>query len=99
MIQGKTGPKPCERCEAPGVRRTRYRIVVKDELDERYASAFEGMRVDSTDGQTVITGTITDQSHLHGLLDRIDALGLELISVEPDLTAASDGDDMKAKNS
>jgi len=66
------------------VRRSRYRVVVREELDERYASAFEGMRVDSADGQTVITGTITDRSHLHGLLERIDALGLELISVEPE---------------
>ena len=66
------------------MRRTRYRVVVNEELDERYASAFEGMRVDSAEGQTVISGTITDQSHLHGLLERIDALGLELISVEPE---------------
>jgi hypothetical protein len=66
------------------MRHTRYRVVVKEELDERYASAFDGMRVDSGDGQTVITGTVTDRSHLHGLLERIDALGLELISVEPE---------------
>ena len=66
------------------MQRTRYRVVVRGELDERYASAFDGMRVVSADGQTVITGTVTDQSHLHGLLERIDSLGLELISVEPD---------------
>jgi len=66
------------------MRRTHYRVVVRAELDERYASAFEGMRVESANGQTVITGTVTDQSHLHGLLERIDSLGLELISVEPD---------------
>jgi len=65
------------------MRRTRYRVVVREELDERYASAFEGMHVEPAHGQTVITGTITDRSHLHGLLERIDALGLELISVEP----------------
>jgi len=65
------------------MRRTRYRVVVREELDERYASAFEGMHLESADGRTVITGTITDRSHLHGLLERIDALGLELVSVEP----------------
>ena len=84
MIPGRIGPSGSDRCEALDVRRTRYRVVVRDELDERYSSAFEGMRVDSADGQTVITGTITDQSHLHGLLERIDAMGLELISVEPE---------------
>jgi len=76
------------RCEARIVRRTRYRVVVREELDDRYASAFEGMCVESADGQTVISGTITDRSHLHGLLERIDALGLELISVEPERPAA-----------
>jgi len=74
------------------VRRTRYRVVVREELDERYASAFEGMRVDSADGQTVISGTIRDKSHLHGLLERIDALGLELISVEPEGPVARTND-------
>jgi len=66
------------------MRSTRYRVVVREELDDRYASAFEGMQVESADGETVITGTITDRSHLHGLLERIDALGLELISVAPE---------------
>jgi len=69
------------------VRRTRYCIVVREELDERYASAFEGMQIASADGQTVITGAISDRSHLHGLLERIDALGLELISVAPERPA------------
>jgi len=66
------------------MRPTCYRVVVREELDDRYASAFEGMRLDLVDGQTVITGTITDRAQLHGLLERIDALGLELISVEPE---------------
>ena len=66
------------------MRPTRYRIVVRGELDERYGCAFEGMRIDSADGLTVIAGTIADRSQLHGLLERIDALGLELVSLEPE---------------
>jgi hypothetical protein len=31
---------------------------------------------------TVLTGEVKDQSHLHGILDRIGALGLKLMSVE-----------------
>jgi hypothetical protein len=60
-----------------------YRIVVRAEIGERFAAAFEGMEVRIADGQTIIEGEVIDQSHLHGILDRINALGLELVSVEP----------------
>jgi hypothetical protein len=61
---------------------TVYRIVVHDELSERYAVAFEGMEMETKNGQTVLTGEIIDQSHLHGILGHIGALGLKLVSVE-----------------
>jgi hypothetical protein len=61
----------------------RYRLVVKGELGPRYASAFDGMTVSAHDGETDITGPIVDQSHLHGLLERIAGLGLTLHSVTP----------------
>jgi hypothetical protein len=59
-----------------------YRIVVRDELSKRYAAAFEGMEMETRGGQTVLTGEIIDQPHLHSILDRIGALGLKLVSVE-----------------
>jgi outer membrane PBP1 activator LpoA protein len=59
-----------------------YQIVVRGELSERYATAFEGMEMEIKNGQTVLTGEVKDQSHLHGILDRIGALGLKLMSVE-----------------
>ena len=62
--------------------RTVYRIVVRSELGERYAVAFEGMEMDTKSGQTVLTGEITDQPHLYGIIDRINGLGLELLSVQ-----------------
>ncbi len=72
--------------ETHGTQRTRgskaYRIVVRAEIGERFAAAFEGMEVAPAEGQTVITGEVIDQSHLHGILDRINALGLELVSVK-----------------
>jgi len=63
-------------------RRMVYRIVVKSELSERYAVAFEGMRMESQDGQTILIGEIIDQPQLFGILDRINGLGLELLSVQ-----------------
>ena len=59
-----------------------YQIVVRGELSERYATAFEGIEMEIKNGQTVLTGEVKDQSHLHGILDRIGALGLKLMSVE-----------------
>ena len=59
-----------------------YRIVVRSELGDRFASAFEGMRMEMRDGQTILTGEVKDQPHLFGVLERINALGLELLSVE-----------------
>jgi hypothetical protein len=61
---------------------TSYRIVVRSELSERYAVAFEGMHMEAKSGYTVLTGKIIDQPHLYGILDRINGLGLELLSVE-----------------
>jgi hypothetical protein len=67
---------------------TTYRIVVQSQLSERYALAFEGMEMETKSGKTILTGEVKDQPHLHGILDRIGALGLKLMSVES-LPAAS----------
>ena len=59
-----------------------YRIVVRSELSNVYAVAFEGMQMEARDGDTVLTGKIIDQPQLYGMLERINSLGLELLSVE-----------------
>jgi hypothetical protein len=68
---------------------TIYRIVVRGELSQRYLPAFEGMTLTTGDGKTAITGPVVDQAQLHGLLDRVGDLGLELISVNPTLEPAT----------
>ena len=60
---------------------------MRDEIGERFALAFEemGMEVETSGGHTgytVFTGEVIDQPHLHGILDRIGAMGLTLVSVE-----------------
>jgi hypothetical protein len=60
-----------------------YQIIVRGELSRRYGAVFEGMTLVVGDGQTAITGPVRDQTHLHGLLDRVGNLGLELVSVTP----------------
>lgn len=62
---------------------TIYRIVVRGELSQRYVPAFEGMTLAIRGGQTAITGPVVDQAQLHGILNRVGDLGLELVSVNP----------------
>jgi hypothetical protein len=62
--------------------RTVYRIVVESELGDKYAVAFEGMEMETRGGETILTGTIIDQPQLFGILERINSLGLKLLSVE-----------------
>jgi hypothetical protein len=44
-------------------------------------STLEGMAADLAPTETVLHGPVVDQVGLHGLLDRIQSLGLELIEV------------------
>lgn len=62
--------------------RKAYRIVVRSELGDRHASAFEGMHMETEEGQTILSGEMADQPHLFGVLEGINGLGLELLSVQ-----------------
>jgi hypothetical protein len=63
--------------------KTVYRIVVRGELSDRDAVGFEGMQLQTKNGLTILTGEIIDEPHLHGILNRVNALGLGLLSVRP----------------
>ena len=59
-----------------------YRLVIRGELDERYGYLFDGMQMESTGGTTVLAGTVRDQAQLYGFFERVEELGLELVSVQ-----------------
>jgi hypothetical protein len=60
----------------------KYEIRIEDGLDEGWTAWFDGMQItNEPNGVTVITGTVTDQCALHGLLAKVRDLGLPLISV------------------
>ncbi len=59
-----------------------YRITIKGHLDERWNDGFNGLIVThESKGTTTLSGPIVDQSALHSVLARIQALNLALISV------------------
>jgi hypothetical protein len=59
----------------------RYEIRVRGRVSDATLSTFEGMDADVATAETVLHGPVVDQAVLHGLLDRIQSLGLELIEV------------------
>jgi hypothetical protein len=61
--------------------RSYYEIRVRGTIGEPVARSFAGLEARTVPGETVLSGAIDDQSALHGVLDRIQALGLELIEV------------------
>jgi hypothetical protein len=63
------------------VRTASYEIHIKGRVSEQLLAAFEGMDATVESAQTVLRGPVRDQAALHGLLDRIQALGLELVEV------------------
>jgi hypothetical protein len=59
-----------------------YEIRLKVHLDARWAAWFDGLRVSpESDGTTLISGPVVDQSALHGLLQKVRDLDLPLVSV------------------
>lgn len=57
----------------------RYEIRLGGRLDPRWAAWFDPMTL-TADG-TTLTGPVTDQASLHGVLGRIRDLGLPLLAV------------------
>ena len=64
-----------------------YQIKVQGRLNESWSNWFGGLTVTATETEggptlTTLTGLITDQAALHGLLSGIRDLGLPLLLVE-----------------
>jgi hypothetical protein len=59
-----------------------YEIRVSGQLDDQWSAWFESLTLTHLEnGETLIAGPIQDQAALHGVLDKIRDLGLQLVSV------------------
>ncbi len=58
-----------------------YEIRIRGRVSAALLDSFEGMTSELEPVETVLHGPVRDQSELHGLIDRIQALGLELVEV------------------
>ena len=64
-------------------RGTRYEFVLRGEIGDHFGLLFDGMRLERVHGTTVLTGPVRDQAHMHGVIERIQELGIELVSINP----------------
>ena len=62
------------------MRTHRYRITISGGLGETGREVFEDFRIEPSGTHTVLVGDL-DQSALYGVINRIEALGLELIEL------------------
>lgn len=71
-----------------------YEIRIQGHLGSQWADWFGVLTVRlEENGETLLIGTLVDQSALHGLLRKVRDLGMPLISlnrIEPDPTDAPD---------
>lgn len=59
-----------------------YEIRVGGHLSDRWSDWFDGLEIlNDPNGETILSGRISDQSALFGALNNIHALNLTLISV------------------
>lgn len=61
----------------------RAEIKIQGLLDKKRMDWFEGMAISYSDNNTLLTGDIKDEAHLHGILNQIRDLNLKLLSVNP----------------
>ncbi len=59
-----------------------YQIRVQEELDHSWSDWLGGLSiVPQANGETVLTGPVIDQAALHGVLDKLLAMNLSIISI------------------
>ena len=60
-----------------------YQIRLQGHLDKRWSAWLDGLAViHKEDGTTLLSGALTDQAALYGVLIKIRDLGLPLLSVQ-----------------
>jgi hypothetical protein len=60
-------------------------IRIKGRIDEQWSEWFNGLTIEHVaPDETVLTGSVTDQPALYGLLAKLRDLGLPLLAVRSD---------------
>lgn len=60
-----------------------YEILVRGELSEAIASGLGARRFEPRRGKTLIVVDVIDQAHLHGILEQLRDLAIDIERVNP----------------
>jgi hypothetical protein len=58
-----------------------YDIRVRGQMGSSIAAAFDDFEITTGPGTTTLRGDVVDQAALHGIINRIERLGLVLLDV------------------
>ncbi len=61
---------------------TSYRIRIQGTIDPTWSDWFGGFTITPQDGETVLEGEVSHQAALHGIMAKINELGLVILSVQ-----------------
>jgi hypothetical protein len=59
----------------------KYEFRIRGRLSEPMLERFETLESDLDRVETILHGPVRDQAELHGIIDRVQSLGLELIEI------------------
>jgi hypothetical protein len=60
---------------------SRYEFRIRGRLSEPLLARFDTLESELEPVETVLHGPVRDQAELHGIIERVQSLGLELIEV------------------
>ena len=90
---GEPNRMPAKKRATGGREPRRYEIRVRGPIGPTMMQAFPTLAAASRGHDTLLTGSLPDQSALYGVIHQLEALGLELLeirclptSVRPDIT-------------
>ncbi len=61
--------------------RGKTNIIIQGHLDKKWKNRFEGMEISYEGDNTILSGNLKDEAHMHGVLNIIRDLNLKLISI------------------
>ena len=59
------------------------KITIQGHLDKKWKNSFEGLVISYEGDNTILTGNLKDEAHMHGVLNIIRDLNIKLISINP----------------
>jgi hypothetical protein len=59
----------------------KYEFRIRGRVSATLLARFETLESDAERVETVLHGSVRDQAELHGIIERVQALGLELMEV------------------